>query len=245
MIRWNCAFIDRPTDRFETAMAFWTAVTGTRLSEPHGVDGEFVTLLPSQGDPCVRGQRVGDPGGAHLDLDVEDLDAARRHALGVGAALVADRGHFLSMRSPSGAAFCLTTGDGSAAPAPITGNDGVLSRLDQVCLNIAPSAFDREVGFWSALTGWPARPSALREFTGITVPEPLPIRILLQRKDTEGPSTGHIDIACADIDATAAWHETLGARRVSRGAHWAVMHDPTGGVYCLTGRHPVTGRLPQ
>ncbi|MEV1201396.1 LytR C-terminal domain-containing protein [Microbispora rosea] len=54
------AFIDRPGDRFEEAAAFWTTVTGTRLSPRRGDDGEFATLLPASGDACVKIQAVGD-----------------------------------------------------------------------------------------------------------------------------------------------------------------------------------------
>ncbi len=244
MIRWNRIYIDRPADVFEAAMAFWTAVTGTRLSEPHGEQGEFITLLPPHGDPCLHGQRVGGPGGAHLDLDVDDLAAARRRALDLGAVVLADRGHFSALRSPAGTAFCLTTGDGEHAPPPVPAPDGTLGRVDQVCLDIGAAGYDREVEFWAALTDWEVRPSARPEFDRLGVPDQLPIRILLQRKDTDEPAAAHPDAACADIEATAAWHESLGARRISRGAHWLVMHDPTGGVYCLTGRDPHTGRMP-
>lgn len=46
IIRWTYAFADRPADRLAEARAFWTAVTGTRPSEPRGERGEFATLLP-------------------------------------------------------------------------------------------------------------------------------------------------------------------------------------------------------
>ncbi|MBF6176728.1 VOC family protein [Nocardia blacklockiae] len=245
MIRWNCAFIDRPADEFDAAMAFWTVVSGTERSESRGDHGEFVTLHPDGGDPCVRGQRVGGPGGAHLDLDVDDLGAARRRAVDLGAEPVADRGDFCVLRSPSGTVFCLTTGDGERVPPPIAGPGGALSRLDQVCLDIGPAGYDRELEFWAGLTGWELRPSARPEFTRLGVPDRLPVRILLQRKDSEGPATAHLDLACADIEATAAWHETLGARRIAWGAQWLVMRDPTGNRYCLTARDPHTGRVPR
>ncbi|WP_369215436.1 VOC family protein, partial [Streptomyces flavofungini] len=56
--------------------------------------------------------------------------------------------------------------------------------------------------------------------------------------------TAHLDLSCTDPTAIRPWHESLGATFVSQGRHWLVMHDPTGTPYCLTGRDPVTGRVP-
>ncbi|WP_420918526.1 VOC family protein, partial [Streptomyces caniscabiei] len=80
----DCA--DRPAAVFERACAFWTAVTATRLSAPRGDQGEFVTLLPENGDACAKAQGVdsGD-GGAHLDLLVEDVHALVDRAVDLGA----------------------------------------------------------------------------------------------------------------------------------------------------------------
>ncbi|MGY2062320.1 VOC family protein, partial [Nocardia gipuzkoensis] len=120
-----------------------------------------------------------------------------------------------------------------------------LSRVDQVTLDLPATGYDDEVRFWSDLTDWQAAPTARPEFLRLGVPDRLPIRILLQRRDDDRPASAHIDIACSEVEAIAAWHESLGARRVHRGAHWIVMNDPTGGVYCLTSRHPSTGKVPQ
>lgn len=119
------------------------------------------------------------------------------------------------------------------------------SRLDQVCVDVAPSAYDAEVAFWSGLlTDWQSLPGSLPEFHVLRPPTGLPVRILLQRLGGERPATAHLDLACADIEATRAAHERLGAKTVATGRHWTVMHDPAGGTYCLTGRDPETGGLP-
>ncbi|MQY25222.1 VOC family protein [Nocardia aurantia] len=245
MIRWAWIFLDRPADRFEAAFTFWPAVTGTRLSERSGARGEFATLLPPAGDPYLRAQAVGGPGGAHPDFDVDDLATARRHAHALGAVTVADHDGWSYLRSPQGQAFCLTTEDGREVPPPATGPGGELARLDQLTLDIAPGGYDREVAFWAALTGWELQAAGEPEFVRLVPPSGLPFRMLLQRLGEERPSAAHPDIACSDIEAVASWHEKHGARRVSRGAHWIVMNDPTGGVYCLTPRDPHTGRLPE
>ncbi|MCO6734739.1 VOC family protein, partial [Streptomyces sp. EL9] len=79
------------------------------------------------------------------------------------------------------------------------------------------------------------------EFHVIQPPAGLPLRILLQRIGEDRPVFAHPDLACADITATRARHEGYGAVFVAEFGHWTVMRDPTGGVYCLTGRDPGTG----
>ncbi len=243
MFRWNWVFIDRPADRFDAAETFWARVTGSAPSERRGDRGEFVTLYPAQGDPCLRMQAVGDSGGAHLDLDVEDLAAAREHARSLGASLVTDYGDYALMRSPAGMAFCLTTEDGARIPPPTPSPGPGLSRLDQICLDIGPGAFDAEARFWSALTGWDLLSTTESEFTRLAVPDRFPVRILLQRLDEDGAPAAHLDLSCSDVANVAVWHESLGAQRVGEFPYWTVMRDPAAGVYCLTARDPHTGKV--
>jgi hypothetical protein len=242
-IRWTYAFIDRPAAALGRAQEFWTAVTDTRLSAPRGASGEFATLLPGDGaDACVKVQGVdsGD-GGAHLDFALDDVPEFVTAALRLGARTVAEHDGWAVLRSPAGQLFCAVPWHGeSVRPAVVRG-----SRLDQVCLDIPPSRYDAEVAFWSGLlTGWSARPGSLPEFHVVAPPAGLPVRVLLQRLGTERPASAHLDLACADIEKTGAEHERLGAVRLSRGSHWAVLRDPAGGTYCLTGRDPETGGLP-
>ncbi|MBL1085437.1 VOC family protein [Streptomyces actinomycinicus] len=241
VIRWTYAFADRPVARFAGACAFWTSVTGTRLSEFRGADGEFVTLLPEGTDPGVKlqGVREGD-GGAHIDLCAEDVRKLTALARRLGAALVADHGDWAVLRSPAGQLFCAVPWHGEAVRPPVVSG----SRLDQVCLDIPPSRYDSEAAFWSGLTGWEQRAGSRPEFRVLQPPAGFPVRLLLQRLDEERPASAHLDLACADIAAVRARHEELGASLVRKGAHWAVMRDPAAGTYCLTGRDPETGGLP-
>ncbi|MDX2781304.1 VOC family protein [Streptomyces caniscabiei] len=240
-IRWTYAFVDRPAAVFERACAFWTAVTATRLSAPRGDQGEFVTLLPEKGDACVKAQGVDSgEGGAHLDLLVEDVHALIDRAVGLGAEAVAPHDDWAVLRSPAGQLFCVVPWHGEAERQPVV--DG--SRLDQVCVDVTPAAFEAEVTFWTALTGWDSRPGSRPEFHVLRPPTGLPLRILLQRLDSPRPTSAHLDFACADIDTVRAHHESLGATYVSHQPHWTVMRDPAGGTYCLTGRDPETGGLP-
>ncbi|WP_328873782.1 VOC family protein [Streptomyces sp. NBC_00287] len=241
-IRWTYAFVDRPAAVFGPACDFWTAVTGTRLSELRGDQGEFVTLLPESGDACVKGQGVTEgPGGAHLDFAVEDVTGFVKEARRVGAGMVAEHDGWAVLRSPAGQLFCAVPWHGESLRPPVVRG----TRLDQVCLDIPPSLYDAEVAFWSALLpGWESLPGSLPEFHVVKPPAGMPIRILLQRLGEERPAAAHLDLACADIDAARTAHEQLGATLVYSGAHWRVMRDPAGGTYCLTGRDPQTGGLP-
>ncbi|MER6344078.1 VOC family protein [Streptomyces sp. NPDC001595] len=242
-IRWTYAFIDRPAGLLGRAQEFWTAVTGTRLSEPRGKRGEFATLLPGGGaDACAKVQGVGSgDGGAHLDFAVDDVPEFIATALALGARTVAEHDGWAVLRSPAGQLFCAVPWQGEAIRPPVVRG----SRLDQVCLDVPPSAYDAEVAFWSALTtGWTSRPGSRPEFHVVAPPAGLPVRLLLQRLGTERPASAHLDLACADIEATCAEHERLGAVRVATGGHWIVLRDPASGIYCLTGRDPLTGGLP-
>jgi hypothetical protein len=241
-IRWTYAFADRPAARFAQACAFWTAVTDTRLSELRGSLGEFTTLLPDGADPCVKVQGVtSGEGGAHPDFAVEDVGAFTEEALGLGAELAAGHDGWAVLRSPGGQLFCAVPWHGESVRPPVVHG----SRLDQICLDVPPSVYDTEVAFWTGLlAGWESAPGSLPEFHVVKPPPGLPVRLLLQRLGSERPASAHLDLACADIEATRERHERLGARVVARGGHWTVMRDPAGGTYCLTGRDPETGGLP-
>ncbi|MFJ5263980.1 VOC family protein [Streptomyces sp. NPDC088387] len=242
-LRWTYAFVDRPAGALDRACAFWTAVTDTRLSGLRGEKGEFTTLLPGGGaDPCVKAQGVtSGEGGAHLDLVVDDVPRLTGRALRLGATVAAAHGGWTVLRSPAGLPFCAVPWHGESLRPPVV--DG--SRLDQVCLDVPPSAFDAEVAFWSELLDdWESVPGSLPEFHVVKPPPGLPVRILLQRLGTERPASAHLDLACADLAAARTAHELLGATLVAEATHWTVMRDPAGGTYCLTGRDPETGGLP-
>jgi hypothetical protein len=242
-VRWTWVFLDVPGDRESEAVEFWTAVTRSRLSERRGSDGQFATFLPEHGDPWLKLQVVGGPGGTHLDLDIDDPEDALEVAQAHGAELDATFGDVLVMHSPGGYAFCLTPWPISGRPARQVREQATL--VDQVCLDIPGDRYAAEVAFWSALTGWEARPSTVREEVHHLVrPRELPVRILLQRLgENEGRVRGHLDIACSDRPAAVREHVSLGAEVVGDEQFWSVMQDPTGQVYCLTDRHPQTGRL--
>lgn len=254
MIRWLWAFIDRPLDRFDAAAEFWSAVTDTTLSPRRGAHREFATFRPRDAsDACLKLQGVYSAGGAHLDIDVDDVDAATHAAVEEhGATPVWRDGVDLSvLRTPAGQPFCLTGWQENGRrrpPVVVTEADGapLRSRVDQICLDVDPADFEGEAAFWSGFTGWSCRTRADLEFARVQVPDELPLRILLQRRADSGPPAAHIDIACGEeVPRIRAYHESLGATHVAAGARWQVMRDPVGGLYCLTEREPETGLLPE
>lgn len=244
------AFLDLPEQGFDTGLEYWRAVTGTTLSAWRGEHQQFVTLLPAQGDPWLKVQRVGGMGGVHVDLDVQGpLEDARDEAHRLGAevlAEVADDDGVLAVvvcRSPGGFGFCLTRWQPHESA---TGQVrvGAPSLLDQVCLDVPAAAYAGELSFWAALTGWGVRQGGRPEFASLERPTGMPVRLLFQRLGTgTGTVTGHVDFACADRSAQVARHLARGAAVEAVGAHWTVLVDPGGRRYCLTDRDPGTGVL--
>ncbi|NNH71096.1 VOC family protein [Nocardia uniformis] len=240
MIRWIWVFLDRPAARFDESAQFWTAITETRVSETRGENSEFVTLLPESGAPSVKMQAVPDDTRIHLDLDVDDVGTETKRAQELGATLVLEHPDYTVLKSPHGMTFCLTPAGGSGGePTPVVRSpDGARSRLDQVCIDIGASDYEAESRFWAEFTGWSTSASARSEYSRLRPDEPLAIKILLQRLDEDRPTSAHLDLACSDVDATAAWHESLGARLIDRRPDWTVLEDPSGQPYCITARQP-------
>lgn len=240
---WLSIFIDAAPEEHRDVVALWEAITGYRLSARRP-DVAWAPLSPPGGDAHLWVQRLDEgPSGVHLDLDVDDLDAALADATDAGATLVARPDHAV-LRSPGGYPFCLVTGAESRPSAPTLWPDGHRSRVDQLCLDIGPAAYDRECDFWSGLTGWPVRQTPRGEFRRLAVPVGLGMRILLQRREYgDGPVTGHLDVATDDRAAEVARLAGLGIDPAGEGEVWTVMRPSVGPVLCVTDRDPGTGAL--
>lgn len=223
---WITAFVDVPASRHAAAERFWAGVTGSTLSARRGGDGEFATYLPPDGDAYLRSQRIqSGPAGIHLDLHLGDRDLEVR-------------------RSPGGLPYCLSGGETGVRPMPRIWAGGQASLVDQVCLDIPPARYDEECAFWADLTGWELRDSGRAEFRSLVRPDGMPLRILLQRlEEAEGPVRAHLDLATSDRAAETDRHRELGARVEATRAHWTVLGDPGGALYCITDRDPYTGLL--
>lgn len=240
MIRWVDAFLDRPAGTLGAAVDFWSSVTGS-TPEPQE-DPAFVRLRTSAGDDWLEIQEVRDgPGGTHPDLWVDDFADFVARAKSVGAQITDEHdGSWLTLRSPAGLPFCVAAWRGRqrVRPGPYTSPQGLVSRPHQICFDLPPSAFEGEVAFWTALTGWDLELGELGEFRRLQPAPPIPVRFLLQRINEERPAGAHLDVSCADRPAGRAWHEQNGATFEGEWPHWTTLRDPAGAVYCLTAGDP-------
>ena len=229
-VRWVWLFLDLPERELERAVAFWREVARSDLSPWRGQHREFATLLPADGDPWLKVQRVGGEGGIHLDLDVEGpLPEAAERAVRLGAAVVGDLGDVIVCRSPGGFVFCLTRWSQEHS-ARGQARAGAESLIDQVCLDVPSSGYAAEVAFWSQLTGWAVDdPDPDDEFVRLAWLRGIPVRFLLQRLDeSEGAVRGHVDLAAVDRMAEVERHRGLGAHEEGPGDGWTVMRGPAG-----------------
>lgn len=242
MLKWAWAFIDRPERVFEESARFWTAVTGTTLSARRGERGEFATLVPADrdADASLKLQGVLNGNSAHIDLEFDDFEKAVARAVDLGGTVVERDEVWAHVTSPSGYGLCVASWNGGRQVArPFVAPDGTRTRLDQVCIDIAPSALDTEVAFWSGVSGLRVVPSSRwAEFSWLEPVHGWPVEVLFQRIDEERPTSAHLDVSSTDADASRRWHESLGAEFVREGANWLVMRDPGGGTYCLIRREP-------
>lgn len=242
-IRWLTIFFDFPDSDFGRGVAFWRAVTGSGLSEFRGQGEQFATLLPPDGDPYLRVQRVLDgPGGCHLDLHVDvteiSLDETASQAAELGGVIrYREAGEVMIVDSPGGFSFCFVPWDGeNTVPGPSAAEDGARSRVTELCLDIPPGDFDRELAFWSELTGWTANQSEHPELTCLNSPASLPFRLLLQRRDSAAPGdrvVAHPDFSCEDQPSVVSQHVRAGARIAREHPRWTVMTDTVNRAYCL------------
>lgn len=249
-IRWVHLFLDRPRERVDAAAGFWSAVTGTTVSSWRA-GHTFASFVPGDGDGYLRIQAVDGPtprGGAHVDLEVDDVPMECARAVGLGAAAVTVDDGLAVLRSPAGLAFCLTRWTGATTrPRPV---GSPTTRVDQLTLDIPAKSYAAEAGFWTALTGWARQRGSLAEFEvlrpdrwGDGSPRALPARLLLQRTGS-GHAGMHLDLSATGRLATTGAHEALGATVVDVRPAWTVLRDPIGGIYCVTDRDPLTGSLP-
>ncbi len=245
-VEWQAAFVDVPERAVGPVGAFWCAVTASALSTPQGDHGEHATFEPLDGDPYLRVQGLRScPPGVHVDLHVEDLTDAADEAVERGVTERDRRSDIAVLGSPGGLPFCLVRpGTGQVRPVPQRWPGGQASLLDQVCLDIPSAGYDREVAFWSDLTGWPVRGSSEPEVLTVARPRSLPLRFLLQRLDDasiDDRVAAHLDLACDDRTPEVERHRAAGATLRAKRSGWTTLVDPAGAPYCVTDRDPVSG----
>ena len=102
------------------------------------------------------------------------------------------------------------------------------------------AAYDDELAFWAAVTGWRRRdPAPGSEFGRCHTGPDQPLQLLLQRLDDEQDTvSAHLDWAASDHEAEVAAHAGRRRRGQGRFEGWTVLRDPAGLTYCITRRRP-------
>lgn len=246
-IEWVTGFFDFPASVFETGRDFWLDVTGYELSPPRGPQADFATLVPGEGDPYLRVQRIYDgPARCHLDFHAPDWAELAARAEELGARRKFTEAGLAVFVSPGGLPFCVSGEDGGRARPPAAmWPGGSVSLVDQFCLDMPADLYEAECRFWADLTGWELWDNPEAEFWHLTRPAGMPLRLLLQcTGDPPGTTVrAHPDLACSGVDAEVARHEQLGATWSHDGDGWITMRDPAGAEYCVTERNPFTGTV--
>ncbi|MGZ8177598.1 VOC family protein [Williamsia sp. SKLECPSW1] len=244
-IRWLSAVFDFPADDFGDEVTFWRAIAGSTVSPPRGSRRQFASLEPFTGDPHLRVQWIETGvGGVHLDIHVDDVEAAASAAEEIGATRSEESPDGLRLLSPAGFTFCMVPWNGEHERSrPIRWPGDTISIIDQICIDVPGRLFDDECAFFTRLTGWELETASRPEFRALCHPDSMPVRILLQRK-ASGLTDAHVDLASTHPADEVSRHQDWGAEVVAQYDNWTVMADPTGRPYCITARNPRTGRLP-
>ena len=232
---WLHVVLDAPA--VEPTGAFWSAVLGWPLGAPWPDHPELRSFVPPDGDAYVHLQQVDGPVGAHLDLEVDDVDAEADRLVGLGAARVRRTADWLTLRSPGGLPLCLLTARPRTRPGPVTGPTGTARRLVQVCLDLPPRLVDAEAAFWRAVLPWDEVVIDDPEFLGRRVPPAgHPLQVLLQRlgDDDGGPARVHLDLGADALADGVALVQDLGAVPVHEGGGFVAHRDPAGRLFCVT-----------
>lgn len=246
-IGWLTASIDVPAAVFDSASAFWLAVTGSTRSPARGERGGFATLLPEHGDAYLRVQRTRNATArCHLGVHVDDVAVEAERAVRLGAAVLEVRRSSAVLSSPGGLVFRVVARRAEVErPPPLRWPNGHRSLVDQLAVDAPPTHFDSEAAFWAGFTGWKRRRGSRPELEPLARPPGMPLRLLLQRLDDPAiaATRAHLDLACSDVGAERRRHESLGATVVRVTGDWTTLRDPAGLAYCITRRDPDTGTL--
>ena len=239
----TCALpiFDVPAEQAEAARAFWSGVTGWRLSGEWPQHTEFRSLVPPDGAPYLHVQTIGGPPRVHLDL-LGDVSSDPMRLERLGATLGRPGDGWQVMRSPAGLPFCVCGESGPhERPGPTAWPTGHRSRLVQLCVDVPADRYERELDFWRAATGWADEPVPAPEFHRLVHRSSSPLQLLVQRLGDEDGATearAHLDLGTDDMVAEVARVEALGARLLWPGRGFVALQDPVGLPFCVTRNAP-------
>jgi catechol 2,3-dioxygenase-like lactoylglutathione lyase family enzyme len=191
-------------------------------------DGQEVAfqLAPDHLAPQWPGQER--PQQFHLDLQVDDNEAAAERAVGLGATRLADGSNWITLADPAGHPFDLCQKDGLGPGMHLLAvtidapDAAALARFYADLLGMEVTYDGPEGAF---ITG-DGKSVLFQQVTGYNPP---------RWPDPAYPQQAHLDIIVDDLDPGEARALQLGASRLSGGGKtFRVFADPAGHPFCLT-----------
>jgi predicted enzyme related to lactoylglutathione lyase len=183
-------------------------------------------LAPDHIAPEWPGQRL--PQHFHLDLQIEDTEAAAERAVALGATRLAEGPTWITLADPAGHPFDLCQADGVGPVMKLFAvtidapDASALSRFYAALMGMEQT-YDGPEGAMIAAAGRTIMFQQVSEYTAPAWPDPAQ------------PQQVHLDILVEDLDAGEARALELGATRLNGGGEsFRVFADPAGHPFCLT-----------
>lgn len=218
----------------ERLASFWTDLTGWSVARKtpdwitiEAPDGQQVAfqLAPDHVPPQWPGQ--DHPQQLHLDLLIDDHEAAAARAEELGATRLAAGASWITLADPAGHPFDLCAREGV----------GPVMQLADVCID-APDA-SALARFYAGLTGMEVtydgeHGAAIGGDGKAVIFQQVEGYVAPRWPDPAHPQQAHLDIVVDDPDALQAHALELGATRLEGGGEtWRVFADPAGHPFCL------------
>jgi predicted enzyme related to lactoylglutathione lyase len=219
----------------ETLASFYAELTGWEITRRESDwitlragDGQEVAfqLAPDHLAPRWPGQER--PQQVHLDLQIDDHEAAAQRAVALGATRLADGPSWITLADPAGHPFDLCQKDGVGpemvlfAPTVDAPDASGLARFYGELLGLEVTYDGPEGAFISG----GGKSVMFQQVSGYNPPRWL---------DPAHPQQAHLDIIVDDLDAGEARALELGASRLNGGGkRFRVFADPAGHPFCLT-----------
>jgi hypothetical protein len=210
----------------------WLVIAEDEHSSPRLAFDELPDYRPPSWPDPERPQQV------HLDVTVDDLDAADASVLRLGATRFQDKGEYRSYTDPAGHPFCLYRGDAGAGDRAGSGLPGRLDRIVFDCFSPRSLAafYSDLLGMYSRTLDTPDRVVIARDDgTGLMLGfQHAPMYKAPRWPDPAHPQHIHLDLDVEDGPAAQELAERLGAIRLpNMGGSCPVYADPAAHPFCL------------
>jgi catechol-2,3-dioxygenase len=228
LVALDAADIDRLAS-FYTALTGWQVVRqDTDWITVRAQDGQEIAFqsTPDHVAPQWPGQEH--PQQFHLDLLVDDHQAAAERAIGLGATRLGEGPTWVTLADPAGHPFDLCQRDGIGSEVQLfavtidAAEPGALARFYADLLGMEVTYEGPE----GALIAGDGKSLMFQEVSDYNPP---------QWPDPARPQQAHLDVLVDDLDAGEVRALELGASRLNGGGEqFRVFADPEGHPFCLT-----------